>query len=57
VWGQGPQPHAEKDEDGIPETVGDEPVMATDDLRDAVLKGADQWEHAAGTDEQHPAIG
>jgi hypothetical protein len=31
--------------------------MATDDLRDAVLKGADQWERAAGTDEQHPAIG
>ena len=33
---------AEKDEDGIPETAGNKPAVATDNLRDAVLKGADR---------------
>jgi hypothetical protein len=33
---------AEKDEDGIPEMAGDESVVARDDLRDTVLKGADR---------------
>src|SRR6516162_127521 len=34
---------AEKDENGIPETAGDKPAVATNDLRDAVLKGADRF--------------
>ena len=41
---------AKKDEDGIPETAGDKPAVATDDLRDAVLKGADRFEQILETD-------
>ena len=41
---------AEKDEDGIPETGGDIPAVAPDDLRDAVLEGADRFEQILETD-------
>src|SRR5271157_5175696 len=41
---------AEQDEDGIPETADDEPVVAIDDLRDAVLKGADRLVQILETD-------
>ena len=41
---------AEKDEDGVPETAGDKPAVAANDLRDAVLKGADRFEQILETD-------
>ena len=41
---------AEKDEDGIPETAGDKPAVATGDLRDALLKGADRLAQILETD-------
>ena len=34
---------AEKDENAIPETAGNEPALASDDLRHTVLKGADRF--------------
>ena len=40
---------AEKDENGVSETVGDEPAVATDNLRDAMLKGADRLEQILET--------
>jgi hypothetical protein len=41
---------AEKDEDGIPETAGDKPAVATGDLRDTALKGANRVGHILETD-------
>jgi hypothetical protein len=34
---------AEKDQDRVPDTAGDEPVVATGDLRDALPKRADRF--------------
>ena len=41
---------AEKDEHAVPEAAGDKAAVATDDLRDAVLKGTDRFEQILETD-------